>query len=298
MSIELGRETQPAYLGPEDRERVELAQVAGQTLGRRLNPRGLGLRDCPVRVEFLRRPAPEDPVPPMTQMLNGDSGGRGGEVRLKLYLSLLWASPGGDHDTDFGAVDWAQLLGLPQYSTNGKRRIYQALQWLEDHQFVARHQRPGKPAVVTVLHESGTRTPYTKPSDGPESGGVPSYRRIQSTWWTNGWIAGLSGRALMFWMVLMDESGNESRQKEVWLSQSQKTQKYGISPYMSQRALHEQTHHGLIRTRRKMRSEAFGVKTSRTEISLSSQRLSRGIPSIGTGTGALVVPPIPASDYR
>jgi len=89
------------------------------------------------------------------------------------------------------AASWSPL----QYIPHGKGRIYQALQWLEDHQYVARHQRPGKSAVIAVLHESGTSIPYTKLSDGPESGGVPPYRRIQSAWWTNGWIAGLCGRA-------------------------------------------------------------------------------------------------------
>lgn len=60
---------------------------------------------------------------------------------------------------------------------------------------------------------------------------------------------------------------------------------------MRQRALHELKPHGLIRARRKMKREAFGVRVSRTEISFSNQRLNGGIPSIGTGTGVLVSPP-------
>lgn len=205
----------------------------------------------------------------------GSGGGRGGDVRLKLYLSLLWASPGGKHDTDFLATDWAQLLGLPRYSTNGKRRVYEALNWLAAHRFIEKQERPGLPSTVMVLHESGLGKPYSKPSTGTAKGGPPTYRRLQSSWWTNAWLAAISGRALAFWLALMDESNNGAKADAVWLSESQTSKKYAISPYLRQQAMRELKYFGLITTRREFTREAFGIKASRTKISVHLAELDR-----------------------
>ncbi len=205
----------------------------------------------------------------------GSGGGRGGDVRLKLYLSLLWASPGGEHDTEFVATDWARLLGLPRYSTNGKRRVYEALNWLTVYSFIEKQKRPGLPSTVVILHESGSGEPYSKPSSHTAKGGKPTYRRLQSAWWTNAWLAALSGRALAFWLVLMDESNNGTKTEAVWLSESQTLKKYAISPYLRQRAMRELRHFGLITTRRQLTREAFGVTSSRTRISLHLDALDQ-----------------------
>lgn len=274
MSIRLGELPPSPYLTMDDRLRLELAQEAGANLARRLSRGGLPLRNCPIRTEFLRRNNEHDAVPPMMAML-GSGGGRGGGVRLKLYLSLLWASPGGDHDTKFEATDWARLMGLPRYSTNGKRRVYEALNWLADHNFIEKHGRPGLPSTVVVLDESGSGASYTKPSSLSSKGGEPSYRQLQSAWWTNAWVAALSGRALAFWLVLMDESNNGTKPDDVWLSESQTSRKYVISPYLRQRAMKELKHFDLITTRRELMREAFDVKSSRTRIKVHIEELER-----------------------
>ena len=47
-------------------------------------------RAAPVRRLFVERALPDSP-PPLATLLRG---GRGGEVRLKLYLSILWFAGG------------------------------------------------------------------------------------------------------------------------------------------------------------------------------------------------------------
>ena len=262
------------YLSTDDQLRLHLAQSASAKLAQRLSRRNRNLRDCPIRTEFLRRGNERDAVPPMMAML-GSGGGRGGDVRLKLYLSLLWASPGGKHDTEFMATDWAQLLGLPRYSTNGKRRVYEALNWLAAHRFIHKQERPGLPSIVVVLHESGLGKPYTKPSSRAVKGEAPTYRRLQSSWWMNAWLAAMSGRALAFWLVLMDETNNGARADAVWLSESQTSKKYAISPYLRQNAMKELKHFGLITTRREFTREAFGIRASRTKISVHVAELDQ-----------------------
>ncbi|WP_419915882.1 hypothetical protein [Candidatus Poriferisodalis sp.] len=210
----------------------------------------------------------------MMEML-GSGGGRGGDVRLKLYLSLLWASPGGEHDTKFVATDWAQLLGLPQFATKGKRRVYEALSWLAAQGFIEKEERPGLPSRVTVLHESGSGERYSKPSSQAAKGGEPTYRRLQSAWWTKAWMAATSGRALAFWLILMDESNNDAKTDAVWLSESQTSSKYAVSPYLRQRAMRELKHFDLITTRRQFTREAFGVTSSRTSIRVHVEELEK-----------------------
>ena len=274
MKLQLDEPPPNPYLSTDDRRRLELAQLASANLAQRLSLRNRSLRNCPIRTEFLRRRSERDAVPPMMTML-GSGGGRGGDVRLKLYLSLLWASPGGKHDTEFVATDWAQLLGLPRYSTNGKRRVYEALNWLAAHRFIEKQERPGRPSTVMVLHESGQGAPYTKPSSRTAKGGAPTYRQLQSSWWTEAWLAAISGRALAFWLVLMDESNNGAKADVVWLSEGQTSKKYAISPYLRQCAMRELKHFGLISSRREFTREAFGMKSSRTRISVHLDELDR-----------------------
>lgn len=254
-------------------EAVKEARRAGRHLAGRLSNQ-FGLRDCQVRTEFIRRSSAQEPIPPMMRML-GSGGGRGGDVRLKLYLSLLWASPGGEHDTEFEAYSWARLFGLPEPARNGKRRILAALAWLDENKFVSKDRRPGKTTVVTVLHESGSGTVYSKPGARRLSGGEPVYRKLGSSYWTNGWSAAMTGRALAFWLVIMDETRSGEKEGTVWLSESQTEDKYAISPYLRQAALRELQSVGLIDTRRKYVREAFSVKSSRTEMRI-----------LGNGLGA------------
>lgn len=250
---------------------VKVSRGAGITLANRLGNEFV-TRDCPIRTQFIRRPHETDPVPPMMQIL-GSGGGRGGDLRLKLYLSLLWTSPGGDNDTQFDAYSWSRLFGLEKPATNGKRRILASLNWLEDRRFVRKERRPGKATVVTILDERGDGSPYSSPVKLGQTGGEPVYRKLAVEYWSNGWASVLSGRAVAFWLVLMDETNSGTKPGSVWLSESQTMAKYAISSHVRQGALRELAHHGLIATKRTYVREPFAMKSSRTDMKILSPGL-------------------------
>lgn len=265
----------PAFLPTmADRSRVDAAREAGRRLANRLRNRASGVvRAAPVRIEFIRR-GDRLTVPPARNIL-GAGGGRGGEVRFKLYLSLVWASPGGGHTTEFAGAEWAQLLGLPKYSTTGKRRIYDALDWLVDNRFIEREKTRGTVSELTILHDDGTGTQYSNPTSEAlaGTGGRPIYRRLHPDWWRNGWIAVLSGRSLLMWLILLDRTTQAQPTGPIWIAESVTEKEYGVSAHIRQLALRELAEFGLITTSRRFVREAFGSTSSRTFITLHPDRL-------------------------
>src|SRR5688572_19748264 len=72
-----------------------------------------GARSAAIRYAFIARAEAADPSPPLARLLRG-SGGRGGAVRLKLYLTMLWLARGRqDPVFAYPAQQYAALLGLP-----------------------------------------------------------------------------------------------------------------------------------------------------------------------------------------
>src|ERR1700739_718675 len=70
-------------------------------------------RHTPVRHGFIERANhPSDVDPPTASLLRAS---KGGALRLKLYLALLWQAGGGDerHAARWPARAWAELLDLP-----------------------------------------------------------------------------------------------------------------------------------------------------------------------------------------
>src|SRR5690349_10721147 len=77
---------------------------------------------APVRTAFVI--AEEGRVrPPMAELLSSTTGsgggGRGGQVRLKLYLSLLWVCAKAPYEAIRPARAWAALLGLEDIEGRG-----------------------------------------------------------------------------------------------------------------------------------------------------------------------------------
>jgi hypothetical protein len=260
-------------------ERAEKARSAGDRIANRLRSVDGRVRACPIRREFLCRSAPEGTVPPMVTMLRGGTGGRGGqggEVRLKLYLSMLWFASGDGHSVEWPASHWADLLGLPDRDSKGKRRIQEAFGWLHKNRFVVVAQRPGKHPTVTILHEAGMGLPYTKPGKTATKGGEPTYRQMSNQWWTNGWLAELSGAAIVSWLVYQDESGERS--DFVWLTPEQSLLRYGLSVDTRKKGLRELRNVGLVEHKRVRHSEAFSAERSITKYRLVPQRLTDPAP--------------------
>lgn len=163
-----------------------------------------------LRLNFIARDDSTRPRPPLALMLRG---GRGGQVRLKLYLSYLWLQTDGRHAVPlaYPSQVWAQLLGLDHPTTTGARRINEAQRWLEKHQFITVRARPGHANEITVLEESGNGAIYTPPGHAANRLRYTDqvidhlYAQIPRELWTQGYLPMLSGPGLAFFLILLDQ---------------------------------------------------------------------------------------------
>lgn len=174
----------------------------------------------PLAEAFMRRASPSEPPPPLARMMRG---GQGGEVRLKLYLtmSLLAVSPPYDIKP-VPARAWAEMLALPDPERRGARRVNDALEWLAEHSFVVSERRQGTPGAVRLLSQAGTGDPYTRPA------GAARYVRLPLGLWEQGWIARLSGAALGLLVILLDMQGGRARPS--WISPTKARERYDLAP--------------------------------------------------------------------
>ena len=205
--------------------------------------------------------------PPLAKCLRG---GRGGEVRLKLLLSLLWIAGGGapPHNTKFPAASWAELLGLPEPYTKGVRRIQAAIRWLEKNRLVAIEQVTGLPSKITLLDDSGSGVEYSTPGKGT---GRP-YRKLPPEFWTKGWLAVLSGTSIAVLLILMDQQ-RQDRSDDIWLSPSWRTKHYALSADTWTRATKKLSTLGLVTVERKRFRPSFDVVRVRNFYTVNDGRL-------------------------
>ena len=212
-----------------------------------------------IRLTFIARTQPEDPTPPLASMLRG---GRGGHVRLKLYLSFLWMQT-----RDYGvplaypAQLWAQLLDLPQPETAGARRIHQAQAWLERRKFITVEAQPGHPNRVTVLDETGNGRSYVTPGAAvnalrqkPEAS-RHRYVQVPSSLWTNGYMASLSGAGVALFLVLLAQRDVRTPFEDlrpIWVSPSVLKARYGLSDDTRTKGIRDLRDHGLVTVSRQV----------------------------------------------
>lgn len=139
---------------------------------------------------------------PMLSRLLGR--GRGGEVRLRLYLTMRmqataapYALPGRT------SRSLAGLMNLP--STTGPRRVTDALNWLEENELLRKTPVKGKAADLTLLSPDGSGDPLTGHKQR-------RYVTLPVELWANGWIFKLSARALAVYIALQDLLGGKGRE--------------------------------------------------------------------------------------
>ena len=195
-------------------------------------------RTAQIRASFMLRPTPEK-ASPLGRMLRG---GRGGQVRLKLYLSLMWLAAAPPHDAAYPSRAWATLLGLKDPAGLGARRVNDALKWLEENKFLTIEQRPGLPNRVTLLMEDGSGQPYSVPGEhmkrlsaagrarvGDVDFDRHRYVQLPPEFWTNGWMATLSAPAVAMYLILLNEKGASAASTGLWLSPKVAGERYGLS---------------------------------------------------------------------
>lgn len=171
-------------------------------------------------------------------LLLGESGGRSGDVRLKLYMSLTMLAVGRDHSVkNTPGSSWAEALALPDPLGKGTRRITAALNRLADEGFIELTKTPGKPHHVRLLDPMGTNRPYSRPNRGGRR-----YVRVPLDVWTNGWIVALSGRALATVVVIQDRLG--TKRQNCWIAPEDRSSAIGLSDATWTRAIRELSDHG------------------------------------------------------
>lgn len=213
-------------------------------------------RAAQIRRVFIESPLANPAEPPLARFLRG---GRGGNVRLKLYLSYLWIGAAPPHGITRPARAWAGLLGLEDPEVRGARRIADANRWLNDHRFVILAGAPGRAPTVTLLREDGSGRPYELPgavlttkrqrTSAPTLGDY--YIQLPATFWTSGWIAALSTAAVAMLLVLLSElAGRSASDTDLWFSQSQADRRFFLSNETRGAGLRELTRLGLVAARR------------------------------------------------
>ncbi len=238
---------------PPPKEPSERALRLANTLSERLKGRA-----AKIRFDFVRNPEGVPGPPPLAQLLRG---GRGGNVRLKLLLSLLWVAGGGSDDRHktnaYPARAWAGLLDLPDPETNGQRRIRDAVQWLEAKEFVRTDKQPGKPMALQLLLEDGSGKAYFDPAEHAHTKKAGKqamtasdlYISLPNSFWTDGWLVTLSGRALAMLLVLAEVTFSEREWD--WVSPARARQRYGLSEDTWSRGIAELKERGIIEIRKR-----------------------------------------------
>lgn len=181
-----------------------------------------------IRRDFIVRHNDVDAPSALATLLRG---GRGGPLRLKLYLALLWMAGKPPHDVSYPARAWAELLDLSDPSGRGERRVREALAWLEAHHFVRSEASPGRPRKVFLLREDGSHRPYTVPASlkaGEPVRPGDRYVRLPASFWTNGWAITLSGPGLAVLLALLVITQGGDKPK-AWVAPSRRRQMFDLS---------------------------------------------------------------------
>lgn len=205
-------------------------------------------------------------------------GGRGGEVRLKLYLSMTLLAVRKPYDIkSVPGPAWAELLGLAQPQNNGARRIGDALNWLEAVQLITKTSRSGLPPAVTLLNPAGDGRAYRW------SGG--RYVSLPLGFWTNGWILDLSGTAISVLLVLLEMQGGREAKDPPWLTGTQR-RRYGLSDDTWTRARKELEGCGLLVVRRIPQGKEFDYRRLRNTYWVHKEKIAADFEEEPTAAGS------------
>lgn len=221
-----------------DVSRERATQLAGRLARKRVA----------VRSSFIVSMDPETP-PPMTLMMRG---GRGGEVKLKLLLSMLWVAVKEPYDVRQPARVWAELLGLDEPETRGAARVNAAVRRLVEGDFLEVDKRPGQPSRLILREETGRGAAYTHPGSHwekreglPLPKNAPRYTQLPTGLWTQGWMATLSTSAIAMLLVLLEQTRGK-HYDDLWFSPSVAAKRYGLSETTRRKGIDELDALGII----------------------------------------------------
>ena len=159
--------------------------------------------------------------PPLSRLLRG-RGGRGGERRLKTYLTLVWLA---ERHVAQGKTRWevdaprevvAQVMGVYDDDTldsesdrrrdiRVRDRMDRSVTWLHDHELIHRHKYSSR---ITLLDDRGTGEPYFQPGSRELPKPFPKeylWFKIPATFWTTGLIGKMAADELAAYLVLLSD---------------------------------------------------------------------------------------------
>ncbi|WP_412542098.1 hypothetical protein R8Z50_06055 [Longispora sp. K20-0274] len=229
----------------------------------------------------MERAVVADPPPPLAELLRG---GRGGEVRLKLLLSMLWlvredpapvlASP---------ARSWATLLGLPDPEGKGARRVNDAIAWLEVQGYLVAEQDPAKvQRLITLKNETGSGEDWSQPGKvirqlepGDPARSDHMYVQLPPSLWTSGWITILSGASIAMLLLLYRQlAGADPDKTALWFSPEDAKIRFALSNDTRSKGLQELTMAGIISMeRRSVNPHSFDYERVRNVYRLNPDKL-------------------------
>lgn len=200
-------------------------------------------------VEFARDRINAPAQPPLALILYG-----GGEVRIKVLLTVLMQATKPPHATKARAKELAAMLDLRDPEGAGGKRVAKALRDLENVErengstlSLVEVDRPaGRVPTVKVLNPDGSGQEWTD----RKLGNV--YITLPIALWRNGWLIALSGRALALLVILRELTGHRKTVDSAWCSGIRKRQ-YGLSDDTWTKATRELVDAGLL----SIRSEVY-----------------------------------------
>jgi hypothetical protein len=208
-------------------------------------------------------------APPLSRMLRG---GRGGTVRLKLYLCLyLLAAHPPYNIVSIPSRAWAEALALPDPAGGGARRIADALVWLQKAKMIKLERRQGAAPTVTLLDPVGDGTRFARPRS--------LYVRLPLGFWSEQWITRLSGAAVALLIVLLDLQGGKKRRAAPQSLAPGQRLRYGLSDDTWTRASKELVDAGLLTVKRVPQGRDFDWRRMRNAYLIDIDMLDKQAPS-------------------
>uniref|UniRef100_UPI001CCBC7EE hypothetical protein n=2 Tax=Pseudonocardia sp. ICBG1034 TaxID=2844381 RepID=UPI001CCBC7EE len=221
------------------------------------------------------------PTPALAQLLRG---GRGGEVKLKLLLSVLWIAASPPYDTTMPGRIWAELIGLPDPGRRGTHRISAATRQLKKQNFVTTRSRPGEPTEIVLLNETGSGEPYTSPGQrvaqlarAEEDFERDRYFRVPKEFWTNGWVAVLDGPAVAMLLVLLSLAAGRS-DNDLWIAPEVADRRFHLSAETRKKGFDRLRDVGLVTVHRRPVTRQLDSTRHRNVYDFNREVMTESVP--------------------
>jgi len=199
--------------------------------------------------------------PPLARLIQG---GRGGEVRLKLFLCMTMMATRAPHDINRPLTPrgWARMLALP-VEDGAARRVSNNLKWLHDEKFIVLERRAGNTPRIQLLDPA---------SGGTASRPTSNFVSVSLDLWNQGWILELSATGLTLLLVLLDLCGGAETPRYVTRF---RRESYALSPDTWTRARKELEKDGLLSVGRTSQGDDYDPERLRNTYWINRDVLSR-----------------------